>query len=408
MASLDEQGRYTRQCGTSAYSTQMASSESNSPQRGGEEPTDSQASTLELFFDLVFVFGFIQVTRFLSNSLTWPGMVRGAALLAALWWAWAAYSWLTDAIPAHEVLSERLVVLSAVTAMFVASIAVPGAFGDDAVLFGVAYFVVRSLHVGLYALTTGPETQQGIRRLAPGFLGGPVLLLVAGFFDGALEGVLWATALAVDYGVVYIRGNEGFDIQAVHFVERYRLIVIIALGEILIEMGFGAAGLGLGVQEIVGILFGMVFVVALWWLYFDYVAPAAECTLASTHGEERAMLALVSYSYIHFPLVAGIIFSAFGIEETLAHLGTSPELISTVALYGGAALYLLGHVAFRQYDVGSISVPRLVVAVVTVALIPVAVRVPALVALAGLAVVFVGLVGYETANSEIRRRVRED
>lgn len=385
----------------------MASSESDFPQHGDEGSTESQASTLELFFDLVFVFGFIQVTHFLSNHLTWTGMVHGVALLAALWWAWVAYSWLTDAIPAKEVLSERLIILTAMTAMFVASLAVPDAFGDGGVVFGSAYFIVRVLNIGLYTLATDPETRQGLRRLAPGLLGGPALLLAAGFLDDPVKAVLWAIALAIDYGVPYMRGNEGFDIRAVHFVERYRLIIIIALGEIIIEMGFGAAELALRLRVIVSILFGMVFLVALWWLYFDSVAPAAECRLASAHGNERAMLALTSYSYIHFLLVAGIIFSAFGIQEMLTTIGTSPKLIPTVALYGGGALYLLGHTAFRQRDIGSFSVPKLLVALLAGALIPVVVRLSVFVTLASLAVVFVGLVGYETAHLNTRQEDRD-
>jgi len=373
----------------------MATNESKFSPSIGEEVPESEVSTLELFFDLVFVFGFIQVGQFLIANPTWTGMVRGVALLAALWWAWITYSWLTNAVQAHNIFSGRLVILSAITAMFVVALAVPDAFGSAGVIFGIAYFVVRALHVGLYAVATDPETQQGIRRLAPGFLGGPALIVAAGVFDGTVEGVLWAVALIIDYSVPYVRGNEEFQIRAEHFVERYRLIIIIALGEILIEMGFGVAELSLGIRVIVGAVFGMVIVIAFWWLYFDYVAPAAECRLIEIDGPERSRRALVSYSYLHFLIVAGIIFSAFGIGEALAHIGETLGLIYAVGLYGGGALYLLGHTLFEQRDIGRFSIAELTVAIVAIALIPVAARLSALVALVGLALIFAGLAVYE-------------
>src|SRR5215210_2681622 len=164
---------------------------------GENEYTIEQGTTpLELFFDLVFVFAFTQVTSFLSDHLTWAGVLQGAALLAALWWPWVGYSWLTNAVPAEEAIPARLVILSAMAAMLVVSLAVPDAFGYGGVLFGVAYFVVRLLQVALYALATGhtPETRRAILRLAPGFLGGPALLIVAGFLDGFAQGAFWAVA----------------------------------------------------------------------------------------------------------------------------------------------------------------------------------------------------------------------
>ncbi len=152
----------------------------------GGDLAEQRVTPLELFFDLVFVFALTQVTGFLTDHLTWTGMLQGAALLAASWWAWVGYSWLTNAVPAEEANPARLVILTAMAAMLVASLAVPGAFGEYGVLFGVAYLVVHLLQVLLYALATGraPETRQAILRLAPGFLVAPALLVVAGFLDG--------------------------------------------------------------------------------------------------------------------------------------------------------------------------------------------------------------------------------
>jgi low temperature requirement protein LtrA len=367
---------------------------------------EQEVTPLELFFDLVFVFAFTQVTGFLAHHLTWAGMARGAALLAALWWAWVTYSWLTGAVPAEEALPARLVVLTAMAAMLIVALSVPGAFGDDAVLFGIAYFVVRVLHIALYAVAAPPETRDAVLRATPGFLGGPALLVLAGFVAGPLAGVLWIVALVIDYGVVLIRGVKGFHVNVGHFVERHRLILIIALGESLVAIGVGAEGLNLGGTVVFAALIGIVLIIALWWLYFDYVVLAAEQRLAEESGHEQTVLARDSYSYIHLLMVGSIIFIALGIEQTLAHTNEPLKTIAAVALFGGGALYLLGHNAFRFRDHGTVSVLRLVVTAVALVLILVAVRVPAIVALAILTVLFVGLAAYETVWSEHRNRLR--
>src|SRR5919107_961445 len=201
----------------------------------GGELAEQRVTPLELFFDLVFVFALTQVTGFLADHLTWTGMLQGAALLTVLWWAWGGYSWLTNAVPAEEVIPARLVILTAMAAMLVASLAVPDAFGEYGILFGLAYFVVRLLQVLLYALATGgtPETRRAILRLSPGFLVAPALLIVAGFLDGFAKSALWALALAIDYGVAFVGGVSGFRVHAGHFVERHGLARLIALGRSL-------------------------------------------------------------------------------------------------------------------------------------------------------------------------------
>jgi low temperature requirement protein LtrA len=375
----------------------------------GGDSYEQRVTPLELFFDLVFVFALTQVTGFLADHLTWSGMLQGAAMLAALWWAWVGYSWLTNAVPAEEVIPARLVILTAMAAMLVTSLAVPGAFGEYGVIFAVAYFVVRLLQVVLYSLATGdmPETRQAILRLAPGFVGGPALLIVAGFLDGLTQGALWAVALAVDYGIAYVRAGSGFRVHAGHFVERHGLIVIIALGESIVAIGVGASGLALGAGVIVAAVVGIALAAALWWAYFDLVVLYAERRLSAARGDERAWLARDSYSYLHLPMVAGIIFAALGAKQTLAHVGDPLGTIPAVALCGGVALYLFGHNAFRLRDVGSVSVPRLVVTILCCALIPVAVAVPSLITLTILAVLLCGLAAYETATSrEFRRELR--
>ena len=371
------------------------------------ESGEEASSPLELFFDLVFVFAFTRVTAFVSQHHTWAGLVRGIALLAVLWWAWVTYSWLMDTTPTEEVVSERVAILAATATMFVVAIAVPEAFGDTAVLFGVAYFTVRAIHVGLSMLTTDREVRARFLHLVPGFLGGPALLLVAGFVGDPLRAGLWIAGIAIDYGVLFVRGIAKYDIYVEHFVERYRDIVIIALGESILAMGFAIAeipGISLGVIE--AAFLGIVLLAALLWLYFDYVTLAAEEHFLRAEGYDRGVVARNSYAYLHLPIIAGIIFVALGLEETVSHVGEPLGTISAVALYGGGALYLFGHNAFRLYEAGTVSVPRLVVAGIACLLISVAVQVPALLALAGLTVLFVGLAAFETVYSPIRRDVR--
>jgi low temperature requirement protein LtrA len=345
---------------------------------------EERVTPLELFFDLVFVFALTQVTGFLSDRPTWLGMLQGGALLTALWAAWGGYSWLTNAVPAEEVIPARLVIFCAMAAMFVASLAVPDAFGHYGVLFGSAYVVVWLLQVLLYVLATGrePEQRRAMLRLAPGAVGGPVLLIVAGFLDGYAQGALWAVGLAIAYGVAFVRGVSGFRVHAGHFAERHGLIIIIALGESIVAVGVGASGVGLGPRVLVAVVLGIALAAALWWAYFDLAMLTAERRLSAARGEERARLARDAYSLLHLPMVAGIIFAALGIKQTLAHVGDPLGTIPAVALCGGVALYLLGHNAFRLREEGSVSVPRLVVAVLCCVLIPVAKSVPSLITLA--------------------------
>jgi low temperature requirement protein LtrA len=371
---------------------------------------DHSASTLELFFDLVFVFAFTQVTGFLAHHLTWAGMVRGTALLAAVWWTWSSYTWLTGDIHAKDILSQRVAIFAAMGAMLVVALSIPNAFGSTALLFGVAFFVVRLLHVILFKLAAPPERRAGVYRIAPGILGGPALIVIASVVGEPVQSALWAVALGIDYGVVYFRSIEEFHIYVEHFVERFQLIVIIALGEsiVAIGVGVGAGGTTLGpLVVVVAALLGFTLIAVLWWLYFDYIIFAAEQHLSGLSGYDRTLLARDSYSVLHLPLIGSIIFLALGLEQTLAHVGEPLGLIAAVALCGGSALYLVGHTAWRFHDHGTYSGPRVIAAVVACVLIGVTVRVPAVVALAILVVLFVGLAAFETVYSADRREFRE-
>jgi low temperature requirement protein LtrA len=234
---------------------------------------EQRVTPLELFFDLVVVFAFTQVTQLMSDDLTWRGIGRGLLVLAAIWWAWTGYAWLTNALEPEEG-QVRAGMFGAMAAMLVVALAVPGAFGADAVLFGVAYLLVRLLNLVLYAIAgrRDPDLLRALIGFAPAATIGPVCILLAGFVDGGAQTALWAVGLAVLYGGALIGRGRGWHISPSHFSERYGLIVIIALGESIIALGVGAAGFSLSAGIISAAVLGVVVVAALWWAYFDVVA----------------------------------------------------------------------------------------------------------------------------------------
>ena len=373
-----------------------------------EHGDEHQVTPLELFFDLVFVFAFTQVTRLLVDDPTWGGVFRGMLVLAALWWAWSVYAWLTSAMDVDEG-GVRLVMLAAMAAMFGAALAVPGAFGDDAVLFGVAYLLVRLLHLALSTIVSrdDPDRRGAIVRFAPTAIAGPLLLVLAGFLDGDARIAVWVAALAIDYlGPVVIGVGRGWRVASEHFAERHGLIILIALGESIISIGFGA-GLDLTTGVMVAAALGLVVVSALWWLYFDVAAIFARRRLMQATGLELHRLALHAYSYLHLPMIAGIVLFALGLETTLHHLDEPLDTVPAVALCGGAALYLLAEIAFLFRTIGRIFRRRTIGAVVLLALIPAATAIPALAGLALVSAVCALLVAYEAiGRREYRLRLR--
>jgi low temperature requirement protein LtrA len=373
------------------------------------EPSDEHEVTpLELFFDLVFVFAMTQVTSLLVDDPTWGGVLRAMLVVAALWWAWEAFAWLTSTMDVDEG-GVRLAVLAAMGAMFGVALAVPGAFGDDAVLFGVAYLLVRVLHLVLSVIVgrDDPDRRGAILRFVPTAMLGASLLVLAGFLDGDLRIAVWVVALAVDYlGPIVLGVGGGWRIAPEHFAERHGLIVLIALGESIIAIGVGA-GLGLGRGVLVGAALGIVVVSALWWLYFDVAAIFARRRLMQARGLDLHRLALHSYGYLHLPMVAGVVLFAVGLETTLHHVDEELETVPAVALCGGAALYLLGHIAFLFRTTGRVFRRRTVGAVVMIALIPAAVAIPALAALALVSAVCSLVVAYEVLRYRADRiRIR--
>lgn len=372
---------------------------------------DERVRPFELFFDLVFVFAFTQVTAMLAADVSWPGLLRGMLVLAACWWAWAAYAWLASSIDLDSV-GPRLVTLLAMGAMLIAGIAVPGAFAESAGVFAIAYAAVRVLHLALYVVAARerPDLMRNVVRLVPTSTVAAGLILVAAWQDGWVEPALWLAALAFDYLGPVLVGPDGWIITPGHFGERHGLIFIVALGESLIAIGVGAGDLDVSGQLVGTAVLGMLVVSAMWWTYFDVVAIVAEQRLASLRGAAQAAMARDSYSYLHLPMVAGVILFALGVKKTMAHPGDALEPVTLAALSGGVALYLVAHVLFRLRNLGSFNAHRSIAAVALTGLgiaAAAARDIPAWWVLGAVASICAALVAYETIYfREARKRVR--
>jgi low temperature requirement protein LtrA len=388
-------------------------------------PTDEAhgVTTLELFFDLVFVFAITQITAFMAADLGWQGCLRGLVLLSLLWFAWCSYSWLGNQAHADEGILRGAYIV-AMAALFVVALAIPEAWGDGGgisapVLLAAGLAVVRLTHLAVYVVAAAEDVglrRQVVRTAVPvGISAG--LLLVGAVFGGPAQTAFWALALVVDYTGIYAVGADWRLPAPGHFAERYGLIVLIALGESLISVGVGVGHLPVTGPVLVGALLGMAISVALWWAYFDVVAPVAERVLRKRQGQERVRLARDSYTYLHFPMVAGVIYLALGLKKVAQYVGDADhhglaEPLPTTALwslYGGVAAYLLGHLAFRLRNLGSINRPRAAVALLLL-LAPLALgRMPALAALAVLAGLLVALIAFEVVRyADARAAVRAE
>jgi low temperature requirement protein LtrA len=397
----------------------------STPRRGrrleavGERDT---ASPLELFFDLVFVFALTQVTEFMAEDAAGVDVLRGLLVITVMWWCWIAYAWLCNVVRADQGI-VRVGLFAAMGAVFVQAITIPEAFDDlpgglhGPMVFAVCYFVVRAVHVLMFWLASGddPQLRGQILRFLPSMLAGTTLLLIASQTTGTTQTLLWFAALAGDYLGTLVAGSKWRLRSAGHFAERHGLIIIVALGESIVATGVGVAHLPISWPIIGASVLGLVVAGAMWWAYFDVTALVTERALATAVGERQIQLARGGYTFLHLPMVAGIVLMALGLKKVLGYVGgedghtvADPIYgIPLAALYGGAALYLLGHIGFKRYLTGSLNLERLVVAVLLLALIPAVAMLPALVSLAVLAVVLSALIGYETFRyAEERRQVR--
>ncbi|MFE3174040.1 low temperature requirement protein A [Amycolatopsis sp. NPDC059090] len=348
-----------------------------------------RVTTLELFFDLVFVYAITQTTELMSGHLSLLGVGEGLLVLMVLWWCWCSYAWLGTMIHVDHGIA-RLAMFGAMAVMFLVALAVPQALTnepgglDGPLLFVACYAVVRLLHIVAYlgAAQHDAELRRVLLRMLRGLLPSLVLLAVAAMVGGPWQPALWVVALAVDYLNVYLSGPAGWRLHSPeHFAERFGLIVIIALGESVVAIGIGIGHVPITWLVAGSAICGIALAAGMWWTYFDLVANVAERRLARAEGIARTKLATDSYTYLHLPLIAGIVLVALGLKKTFLSLHTNPaDALHGVALWaltGGLALYLVALSSLRRRNLGTWNRQRLVLAAVLLALTPLLGHVPA-------------------------------
>jgi low temperature requirement protein LtrA len=355
-----------------------------------------RVTPLELFFDLVFVFALTQVTTLLDDDPTWHGLARGVLVLAALWLAWSSYAWLANTVdPDQDAVWATM--LAAMAALFVAAIAAPDAFSSHGVLFGTAYLIVTAMQLVLFSFAArgDADLMAAITRLSRTALPAGVLIFVAGFLDDPLRPLLWVVALAVALIGPLFGSLSGWRVQPPHFVERHSLIVIVALGESLIAIGLGARSTGLGVGVIVAALLGLVVATSFWLAYFDFFSIRVQQILGSRTGTDQVAVARDAFTYLHLPMITGIVLSAFALREAVERVDRHLATVPALALCGGSALYLFAFLALRVRLSRTFRGGRLYASAAFMLLFPVALIVPAIAALALVAAVWIALHVYE-------------
>ncbi len=378
---------------------------------------------LELFFDLVFVFALTQVTALMAAQPSAVGVLRGMLILSVLWWCWVGYAWLGNVVRADEGVI-RLAMFGAMAAMFVLALTIPESFDDlpgglpGPVVFAAGYFVVRVAHLLLFLAISrnDPALRRQVLRFAPSVILGTSFLLIASQLDGPAQTAMWATALVADYLGTMLAGASGWRVNSAgHFAERHGLIIIVALGESIVSIGIGVTELPISWPIVFASALGLALSAGLWWAYFDVAALDSEHALAAAEGERRARLARDGYSYLHLPMIAGIILLSLGLKKVLGYVGgddghswVDPLYgVPLIALYGGVALFLLAHTGFRLRTTGVVEWPRLVAVLVLLAAMPAVASLPSLVTLAVLTALVAALVGFESLRyPEQRNRVR--
>jgi low temperature requirement protein LtrA len=362
---------------------------------------------LELYFDLVFVLGFTQCTALMAANPSWDSVVQGLLVLWVLWWAWAGYAWLTSVIDPEEG-SVRIAFFAAMAGLLVVALCVPEAFDDRALAFALAYGVVRAGHIALFLLASRDDA--ALRRSVLGLTASTALavgvLVGASSLDGLAQAGLWVLAIVIDGGGPALFGLAGWRLVPGHFAERHNLVIILALGESIVALGIGA-NVDLSVGVIAAAVLGIALASAIWWTYFDVVAIVTRLRLLrAQEGQERNALARDSYSYLHYPMVAGIVLVALGLKHTLAHIDDPLDSVHRFALLGGVALYLLAHVALRLRNAHSVNRQRLLLALVLLALCPLDLEAPPLATLATVNALFWAVIAYETIKIYDERRYR--
>ena len=320
-----------------------------SRERGGAGGAGSgglplRVSTLELFFDLVFVFAITQLTGILSHDVTVADGVRVLLVFGALWWMYGGYVWLSNArTPVRT--PERLLMLLGMAGFLVMGLAIPHAFGRDGVALGIGYLIVVVVHAWLYQ-----RVNRNIARVVPFNVAAALLIIGAGVVRGWGAYVLWAAALAAEQlSPLFARVRGRFDIAPSHFVERHGALVIVVFGESVVDIGIGAEGHPVTVSLALSAVLGLALAAALWWAYFGVGDDErAEEAMLAAEPEARPALALAAYFFAYIPMLLGVVALAAGVKQAIVNTASTLPAGPCVALGCGVGLFLAGTVAFRH------------------------------------------------------------
>jgi low temperature requirement protein LtrA len=359
-----------------------------------------RVTTLELFFDLVFVFTITQLTTVLVEEPNGRGLVQVAIMLGVIWWMYGGYAWLTNFV-APDRANRRLLLLGGMGAFLVLALSIPGAFGDSGAPFGIAYAAVISIHAGLFIRHSTGATLAAILTLAR-FNGAMALLvLVGGIVGGTAQYVLWAVACLV-WATPKLMDSGGFVVEPAHFVERHGLVIIVAIGESVVAIGIGAHGLPIDVGLVGVALLGLALSAGLWWSYFGGDDTRAERAIEAAEPARRPQLALDAFGYAQWLMLLGIVAIAAALKAVIGHASESVGLAQALFLSGGLAVFLLGDVVFRAVLRIGPGRWRGAAAGVALAAVPLGTEVAGVVQLAALVLLLGGAIGVERAQKTQR------
>jgi len=380
--------------------------------RKQDEGVEQRVTSLELYYDLVFVFAVTQVSHLLLDDVSWRGAARASLVLLVVWWAWNYTTWVTNELDLGSTI-VRLVLIVLMLLSLLMAVAIPDAFGERALLFAGAYVAIQVGRHAFLAFATadrGSLERSRAVRILTWFAVAGVFWIAGALVDGWLRPALWLLALAIDYAapsvLYWLPGlprltHQTWEVESHHFAERFELFVIIALGESIVLTGAVTADLDLDLATLTAFAVAFASSAALWWLYFDFVARIAGRRLEL--AEETTRLARDGYTYLHAVIVAGVIASAVGNDLVIAHATDELPTAELAVVVGGPALYLLGHVLFRLRMAGSLSWKRLLGAAGCLAVAAVGAFAPALVVAVLLVAVLATVIGAERAAARHRR-----
>jgi low temperature requirement protein LtrA len=340
-----------------------------------------RVSSLELFFDLVFVFTITQLTAVLVARPNGEALAQVVLMLTAIWWMYGAFAWLTNNVPPDRT-ALRLPLFAGMLAFFAISLAIPTAFTDNGVLFACAYLVVIAVHTLLY-MQAARWTVAGVWSFARMNLVSGLLILAGAIIGGTAEYILWGLAITLFVIVPWLVPEEAGWLRPSHFVERHGLVVMVALGESVVAVGIGASNLHISWQMLAVATLGLTLSAELWWVYFMGDDEEAEDALrAMTPTKREFYAANVAYYWAHLLMLLGIVCIAAGLERAIGHAFDGLSFARALELGGGTALYLAGHAVFRAVLGLSFKPWRALAGALALATIPLGTTTSALVQLA--------------------------